>query len=183
VIASIADLVDFLKQSYRRWREDLPSASAVRDREEARLSAEFLSAHGARLDAIGRWTVTAGADDLQIDWDSPAAFAGQWVPFGLRFHFDGAGGSLDPDERMFRLWELYLSLRDEFAAQLRELADGARGVVGPAEEARVVVYRSEDEAGQHFYALTAEVRFERDVEHLYWAEYNEQEGRFGSLWC
>src|SRR6478752_5659146 len=121
----------------------------ARGRGEARLSVEFLAAHRARLDAIGPWAVTADTDDLQIDWDSPAALAGQWVPFHLRFHITSPGGPWDPDERMFGLWGLYLSRRADFAAQVRGLADAMPPGGGPVEEARVIVSRSEYEAG-HF---------------------------------
>ena len=185
MIASIADLVEFLKRSFRRWREALAGASAVPDRHEARLSAAFLSAHGARLDAIGPWIVTADTDEIDIDWDSPAALAGQWAPFHLRLRTrtDIAGTSLDPDERMFGLWALYLSRRAEFEVQLRRLADGRPPGGGPVEEARVIVSRSEYEAGRFSYDLQVELRFAWDMEHLYWSDYNEEEGRFMGLEC
>jgi hypothetical protein len=183
VIASVADLVNLLKRPFRRWLDGPAPDSAGRDRDEARLSAEFLAAHKARLDAIGPWSVTAGADDLDIDWNSPAALAGQWAPFHLRFHTDGVSWSFDPDERMFGLWELYLSRRDEFATQLRGLADGTPPGVGPVEEARVIVSRSEYEAGHCTYSLHVELRFAWDMEHLNWSDYNEEEGRFMGLEC
>ena len=155
----------------------------ARARREAHLSAGFLAAHTARLDAIGPWTLTADTDDLDIDWDRPAALAGQWVPFHLRFHTDSAAGRWDPDERMFGLWELYLSRRDEFAAQLRALAGAMPPGGGPVEEARVIVSRSEYEAGQFSHSLQVELRFAWDMEHLYWSDYNEEEGRFAGLEC
>ena len=183
MIASVADLVNLLKRPFRRWLDGPAPDSAGRDRDEARLSAEFLAAHKARLDAIGPWTIAAGTDDLDINWDSPAALAGQWVPFQLRFHTDSAGGPWDPDERMFGLWELYLARRDEFAAQLRGLVAAMPPGGGPVEQARVIVYRSEYEAGSFSYSLQVELRFAWDMEHLYWSDYNEEEGRFMRLEC
>ncbi len=183
MIASIADLIGFLKRSCSPWRAASTSASVARERKKARLSAEFLSAYKARLDAIGPWTITAGTDDLDIDWHLPAALAGQWTPFHLRFHTDSPGGSFDPDERMFELWELYRSRRDKFATQLRELADGMPAGSGPVEEARVIVSRSEYEAGHFSYSLQAELRFEWEMEHLYWSDYDESGARFGDLQC
>ena len=155
----------------------------ARSHGEACLSAAFLAAYQARLDAIGRWAITASTVDLEIDWDSPAALAGQWVPFHFRFHIVSAGGPWDPDERMFGLWELYLSRRAEFAAQLRGLADGMPAGGGPVEEARVIVWRSECEAGDFSHSLQAELRFAWDMEHVYWSDYDEDEGRFTGLYC
>jgi hypothetical protein len=99
----------------------------------AQLSAGFLAAQQWRLDAIGPWVIEADADNLDIKWRSPSALGGQWVPLDLQFHTDSGTASFDPDERMFELWELFLSRKSEFVRQLQRphVAGGGRdGVCG-----------------------------------------------------
>ena len=143
----------------------------------AQLSAGFLAAQQWRLDAIGPWSIEADTHNLDIKWRSPAALRGQWVPLDLQFHTDCGTASFDPDERMFELWELFLSRKSEFVRQLQDLTPEA-----VVETAEVVVYR-EGHGDWAYYTLQVLFTFASDGEHLYWANYDEEAGGFVSLDC
>lgn len=148
------------------------------------MSAEFLTTQRRRLDAIGPWTVGADADNLDIKWAAPEALRNPWVPLALRFHtgVDGlppAPGIYDPDDRMFALYELFASRRDEFLARLREVAEEA----GPVERATVEVYRhldpDEDMCSRD---LLVSFRFVLDGgEHWCFSTYDPDTDAFGGL--
>lgn len=149
-------------------------------RKKAALSAGF---DAARLDAIGAWTAAADEDNLDITWRRPAALQVGWVPLNLRFHTDSGSASFDPDDRMFGLWELFLSRREEFVAQLRAVTAEAAGEMGAVVRGRVEVYReggSGDDDGDS-YSLQVYFRFADEDEHACGSVYDEDAGRFGPL--
>jgi hypothetical protein len=142
----------------------------------AALSREFLARRTARLDAIGPWTTTAEVFTLNIDWSAPVGLRRLWLPVGLRFQIVGWDeiDSFDPDDRMFSLWDFYLSRQDEFAAHFQRLSQDREvgRELGTASWARVVVYRDLDlPANLHPYRLCAEFQFGSELAISYYYEH------------
>lgn len=136
-----------------------------------------------RLDAIGPWSVGADEDNLDIDWTRPVALRTDWVPLDLRFHTDRDSASFDPDDRMFALWELFQARRDEFIAQVREVAAASAEEMGAVVGGRVEVYREggtgEDDGDSYF--LQVHFQFADEDEHPCYSQYDEDTRRFGPL--
>lgn len=132
----------------------------------------------ARLDSIGPWTVEADEECLDIYWTRPPALQTGWVPFDLRFYIGIGGGSasLDPDERMFELLEMFRARRDEFVGQLQWLTEGRGGV----ESATVAVFREGDVTDDD-YTLTVLLALADDQEHSYQAIYDQKAQAFTTL--
>lgn len=129
----------------------------------------------ARLDDIGAWKQKVNHNGhLWIEWKSPEALADLSLPRGLLFTIDNESGSCDPDEEMFRLWDLFLSRKSEFEEQLRNLTSQH----GPIEFAKLVVERWGTS-----YRLNVWMAFEEDDEHTYHSYYEEREQAFGPLVC
>ena len=109
------------------------------------LSDEFLAAHRARLDAIGPWTVKADRDGAAIRWERPAALQSPWGPLALGFETiaDDDSESIDPDEEMFRLYELFASRRDKFLTRVTGLCADYPEECGTLVDAEVWVTRED----------------------------------------
>jgi hypothetical protein len=121
---------------------------------------------------------------LYVTWKKPPSLQADWVPFHLRFHTDDEPGTLDPDEQMFGLLDLFLARRDEFVRQLRAVAGEATAHLGPVVEARVEVHREGGGGGPGVveYSLLVYLRFEgNDGEHSHFSRYHPDTQRFESL--
>lgn len=149
----------------------------------AELSATFLGTHRARLDAIGPWVVSSDPFNLEVMWRRPAVLQGAWVPLNLRFRMasGSAVATLEPDEPMFELWELFLSRRDDFLAQTRDKTAALEEEWGVVDRGRVEVFRGAGAVGADHYALSVYVRYAEDDEHEFFCEYEPDSGRFGRL--
>ena len=149
------------------------------------LSDDFLAAYRTRLDAIGPWTVDAGRDHATICWECPAALQSDWGPLELQFATiaDDDSVTIDPDEEMFRLYELFVSRRDEFLAQVTAICADYPAECGTLEDGEVRVIREDgtgDEDGTASYRLSVHVGFSDD-EHTAYSEYEPGNDRFGPL--
>lgn len=144
----------------------------------AALSAEF---DRARLDALGVWSVDADADNLDINWPAPPELAGMWVPLRLRFHTDSGSESFDPDDRMFELYLQFVAGKERYCEQVQKLVAELDAELGEVRHATVVVYREGDEEDGDNYALSVWFEMSGDDEHLYQAEYDEDEDAFTRL--
>ncbi len=143
----------------------------------AALSSEF---DRARLDALGPWTARADADNLDITWAAPPALAGLPIPLKLRFHTDSGAENFDPDERMFELCDRFVAGKERYCEQVRELIGALGAELGAVRKAMLVVYRECDEEDGDNYALSVWFHMSND-EHLYQADYDEDEDAFTSL--
>lgn len=154
-----------------------------RPRGRAELSPGFLASHRARLDAIGAWTVEADTFELRIRWDAPAALQGGGVPLRLQFHTEVGDqppkrGEFDPDEPMFRLFDLFQQRRDAFLSQI--LARMAE--VGTISRATVEVHRLDDaDLGETDHNLFVNFQLVGDDEHLVSTRYDPETRAFGRL--
>jgi hypothetical protein len=145
----------------------------------AALSADF---DRARLDALGVWSVDADSDNLDITWAAPPELAGAWVPLRLRFNTDSGTESFDPDDRMFELYYRFVRNKERYCAQVQELIAELDEELGEVRKAMLVVYREGDEdEGEHFYSLSVWFHMSGDSEHLYQADYDEDEDAFTRL--
>ncbi|MGL6075573.1 MAG: hypothetical protein ACRC8S_15575 [Fimbriiglobus sp.] len=144
-------------------------------RKKTALSSNFDT---ARLDAIGPWTIETDSDNLEINWERPASIQTDWVPLNLWFHTDSGSPSYDPDERMFELYQIFVSRASEFTTQIRRLIPH----LGEIRTATLVVYREGDEEdGEDSYSLSVNMTFVDD-EHLVQADYDEDAQAFNSLY-
>ena len=131
-----------------------------------------------RLDAIGPWTEKTVDDDiLEIQWAAPPALAGLWLPLGLRFRTGRGGTTFDPDDRMFALWELFLSDKKKFAAQRRKRTSKYGGGI---EWADLVASRIGEPP---IHELSLLLTFELDEEHNYLSYFDESKLAFGEVIC
>jgi hypothetical protein len=144
----------------------------------AKLSHDF---DRARLDALGLWSVDADADNLDINWPAPPELAGMWVPLRLRFHTDSGSESFDPDDRMFELYVKFVAGKERFCEQVQKLVAELDAELGEVRHATVVVYREGDEEDGDAYALSVWFGMSGNDEHLYQADYDEDEDAFTRL--
>lgn len=135
----------------------------------------------ARLDALGVWSVDADADNLDIDWPAPPELAGMWVPLRLRFHTDSGSKSFDPDDRMFELYVDFVAGKARYCEQVQKLIAELDAELGEVRHATVVVYREGDEEDGDSYTLSVWFEMSGDDEHLYQADYDEEEDAFTRL--
>ena len=73
------------------------------------LSPEALERFGPRLSAIGPYELSAGEDGVDIEWERPTGLPDLGFRVEVAFIIDTDAGHLDPDERMFALWDRFLS--------------------------------------------------------------------------
>jgi hypothetical protein len=114
--------------------------------DQAVLSDDFLRTYRVRLDAIGMWTATRDDGTRTIRWERPPVLDCRWVPLDLLFETNQPYGHVtdffDPDERMFELWDLFVSRRDEFIGQLQaEVAEAVASEGGRLVRGEVHVSR------------------------------------------
>ncbi len=154
-------------------------------RPNAELSSVFLSVNRERLDLIGTWTVSSDPFNLELTWRRPKILEGAWIPLNLRFRIDSGVPvtTLDPDEPMFQLWELFLNQRDEFLYQVRVTVTEFEEEWGPASVGRVEIYRGVGTSlgNLDHHGLQIYIRFEDDDEHAFFCEYDPETGRFADL--
>lgn len=144
----------------------------------AALSAGF---DRARFDALDTWTTDADDENLDINWAAPTELADLALPLKLRFHTDSGAESFDPDDRMFELYERFVGDKERYVEQVRELVGVLDDELGEMRRAVLVVYREGDEDGDHFHLLSVWFRMSGDDEHLYQADYDEDEDAFTRL--
>ena len=157
--------------------------------EEEGFSEAFLAAHGDRVDAIGKWSPDPMEDG--IVWREPDALRNDWVPFDLRFQVEAEdeAGSFDPDEEMFRLWELYRPRHADLVAKFRREAEemfapDPPSPFGKREVTRACVWvRRAGEPGDVYHALEVTFSVPWDEDHGYYAEYDETSDEFAEVSC
>ena len=90
-----------------------------KDRPMPTVSPDALQRFGPRLAAIGPYELSVGRDGTEIEWERPAGLAAVGFRARVAFVIDTDAGRLDPDERMFALWDRFLAGAERHAAVFR----------------------------------------------------------------
>lgn len=161
------------------------------------VSPDALERFGPRLSAIGPHKLSVGDDGVDIEWERPAGLPDFGFRLQVAFSIDTDAGNLDPNERMFALWDRFAAGIDRHAGHFRremvaayresqpdfieqdefpaELSDAAiMGLV----RGTITVKRHEEGAGVSYW-LDVSFAARWDGEHAWEFEYDEAADSFG----
>jgi hypothetical protein len=168
-----------------------------KNRSEPVVSAETLEKFGPRLGAIGPYQMAVADDGVDVEWERPTGLPDVGFRVEVEFIVETDAGNLEPDERMFALWDRFLAGMERHAAFFRRAMiavyreneadlvqyDGFAPNLPDEEVLKmirgIVIVKRLEEDGQVDHWLDVSFAAHWDGEHAWDFEYDESADSFG----